>query len=100
MISFLFVPCSGKSDSCHQSINKAFLVSHLYNLNDPFSISNNLLIAIVPCHLSIRGLCADFKLDGVLLHAVDRLQLGCEGVRVWVNLQRWVTRIEVLLLAQ
>ena len=60
---------------------------YLHDRDDPLSVGHNLLDAAVPGDLGVRGLGGDLHLHGVLLHAVDRLQLGGEGVGVGVHLE-------------
>ena len=61
-------------------------VIYLSYSDDSLAIRDNFLVSLIPGNLSIRGLSLDIKLHRILLHAVDWLQLGGEGVRVGVNL--------------
>ena len=61
-------------------------VIYLNHFDDSLSIRYNFLVPLIPGDLRVRGLGLDIKLHRVLLHTVDRLQFGGEGMRVGINL--------------
>ena len=61
-------------------------VIYLRHSDDSLAVHDDFLVPLVPGNLGVRGLSLDIKLHRILLHAVDWLQLGGEGVRVGVNL--------------
>ena len=61
-------------------------IIYLGHCDDSLSVHDNFLVTLIPGNLRVRGLGLDIKLHRVLLHTVDRLQFGGEGMRVGINL--------------